>query len=269
MQAYLSTNTANAGANTVTPFNTVLSDTHGGYSTSTNLYTIPVSGYYRVSVSGITTASSGTLYIRKNSTSFQDLASVLSTQVSSGAQTILCNAGDTLGVFANASLTFAGSGAPYQVCLSIERLSGPAVITATESVNASYTTAAGQALSNGSLGLITYGTRVFDSHSAYSAGIYTSPISGKMRVSAAFATSAFNASTTLQISIYKNGSSLYKTIIPTITSVSNNWSVQISNTVSVNAGDTIAIYGGVFSQAGVTLQTDATQCFFSIERVGN
>jgi hypothetical protein len=266
MQAYLSTNTANAGANTVTPFNTVLNDTHAGYSTGTNLYTVPVSGYYRVSVSGITTSSSGTWYIRKNSTSFQDLASVFSTQVSSGAQTILCNAGDTLGVFANASLTFSGSGAPYATCLSIERLSGPAVITATESVNAAYYGTGSLAVTT-SYQNVTFNNREYDSHLAFNGTTFTAPVSGVYLFSPTIAIGA-SAANNAYVVYVKNGTQVAST-----SNVCVRFTAAYSDTRTyayqpkLNAGDTVSIQFAADTNGVVTVGQSTSR--MQITRVGN
>ena len=276
MQAYLSTNTANAGANTVTPFNTVLSDTHGGYSTSTNLYTIPVSGYYRVSVSGITNASSGTFYIRKNSSSFQDLASVFSTQVSSGAQTILCNAGDTLGVFANASLTFQGSSAPYPTCLSIERLSGPAVVTATESVNARYTNTSGQSIPASTLTTVTGWTKDFDSHNFVStSGVATIPVSGKYLITYELLyASAVVTSGTQRAGYIIQAGSVSRNVVPigifaqaTVTTFA--WIGGGPTIINCLAGDTLTFQTYQTEATARSLSTDGTINQICIARVGN
>jgi len=276
LQAYLSTNTANAGANTVTPFNTVLSDSAGAYSTSTNLYTIPVTGYYRVSVSGITTSASGIFYIRKNSTSFQDLCAVGSASVTSGAQTILCNAGDTLSVFCTVSATFVGGAAPYATCLSIERLSGPAVITATESVNARYTNTSGQSIPASTLTTVTGWTKDFDSHNFVStSGVATIPVSGKYLITYELLyASAVVTSGTQRAGYIIQAGSVSRNVVPigmyaqaTVTTLA--WIGGGPTIINCLAGDTLTFQAYQTEATARSLSTDGTVNQICIARLGN
>ena len=276
LQAYLSTNTANAGANTVTPFNTVLSDSAGAYSTSTNLYTIPVTGYYRVSVAGITTSAGGTFYIRKNSTSFQDLCGVGSASVTSGAQTILCNAGDTLSVFCTVSATFVGGAAPYATCLSIERLSGPAVITATESVNARYTNTSGQSIPASTLTTVTGWTKDFDSHNFVStSGVATIPVSGKYLITFELLyASAVVTSGTQRAGYIVQAGSVSRNVVPigmyaqaTVTTLA--WIGGGPTIINCLAGDTLTFQAYQTEATARSLSTDGTVNQICIARLGN
>lgn len=116
--------TSNLSVSTNNPikFDTILSDTHGAYSSSTGLYTVPVSGYYRVSMVGLLTSSSTGAILARNGSGVTFLASVSSTTFGAGSGTVKCVAGDTLGVNSQATQTWAGTSTPYETAMFIERV---------------------------------------------------------------------------------------------------------------------------------------------------
>jgi hypothetical protein len=152
---------------------------------------------------------------------------------------------------------------------SLFRLSGPAVITATESVNAAYGNGAGTSITNVSA-VVPWPTKVFDSHAAMNVnGTYTVPVSGKYSVSATLltASTSFAVANNLQLYLYKNGSSVNTLGYNYVLGTTRAW-VTGNAMISCNAGDTIQVYMNVGS-GSTTLSNSVTDNFIAIARVGN
>ena len=265
--------------NTVVKYPTTTNDTHGGYSSSTGLYTVPVTGYYNVS-GGVrvnatfAVAATVSIFVAKNGTvmfgSSNTIGSVTEStlDVSTSVNAIFCNANDTLSMQANTSGTSptwdSNTAFPF---FSVTRVSGPAVVAATESVNMSYTDTSGGAIGT-SAAAYSFGTKNYDSHNAYSGSTYTVPVSGKYRISAQMSTAAVANTTSgsFNLYIYKNGT---QQIIGYTygNGVSHSQSTLISGSISCIAGDTIQIFA--LSTIATTGNTTAGWNLLSIERVGN
>jgi len=259
-------------------------DTHGGFSTSTGQYTVPVTGFYRCTASCQVTATfvlanQTTIAIGHNSTTS---ATISSEQTAGGAVgdqsgyisgTIYCLAGDTLNpLIASAGTSPTVSAIGSENFFHVERLTGPAVVAATESVNMRYTDTSGASIGTGYANY-TYATKTYDSHNAYSGGVYTVPVSGKYHVSAGMTGAAVTLSTTnyFAIGIAKNGT-LQSGNSTLGNGANNTYGVATSDTVSCVAGDTISIQ--VRSGAATTGSTGSISSNFggnwvAIERVGN
>lgn len=252
-------------ANTNIAWTTTTYDTHGAFASG--IYTVPVSGFYDISLSGLNVsgASVQTLNLMKNGTLYAAVAQTNNATVVSGSTSVKCNAGDTLSIQCGATVTLEYSAGNYAPSWSIARRSGPAVITATESVNARYH--ASSSTITGSLAAITYTTKDFDSHNAYASGTYTIPVSGKYQVNAACATNAASSGHTGFIAVFKNGtqwneSSSYPA------GNGNGSQLLVSDIVSCNASDTITIEVAD-NGSTPTIVSSNFYNYFSIARVGN
>lgn len=279
------TGTINGSANTVVfPTNGAnFVDTHGAYNSSTGIYTVSVSGVYSISslvgfqVTAATLANTGILLF-KNGTNVLNgqnnfmpaTASVIGVTLSG---VLSCVTGDQLKIacFSNeASITYGASASVF----SVNRLSGPAVVAASESVNAKYTSATNTV--GTSLAPILYPTKAYDSHNAYntSTGLYTAPISGKYRITGAAASAAGVGSSVVSngtfINITKNGTTQEYIDNYRFTVITTTFLVLLkgSSTINLNAGDTLAIY--IARDSNVTSYSlDGTvSSFICIERVG-
>ncbi len=261
----------------------VLSDSHGAFSTSTGLYTCPVSGYYRVSSSitiGATysnTSNSGVGIAKNGTVILSALQTAGAAELNMGptiSGTVLCNAGDTLApyVFSNAVAPVVTSNTTYN-WVTFERLSGPAVISATESVNARYTNTAGTSIANSGDVVVPFATKDYDSHNAFVTDTYTVPVSGTYQVDCVlnFASSTYAASNNIGAAIYKNGAAVEYgpfTIIGGTPTASAG--VNISTTLKLVAGDTIVCRVNNTRTAGATLLSTTTGFnSFKIKRTGN
>lgn len=288
--AFRGTNTAGTSIGTsatLVPFATTVYDTHGAWAT--NVYTVPVTGYYRVSLNlltaGITLATNEDVrgYIYKNGSAYAQTLTLGTggTGTSHGvtlSATLDCKAGDTIqAYFQSSQATSLNTSAGWN-SLQIERLSGPAVVAATESVNARYTTTAGQSISHNTTTIVDFGTKDFDSHNAVTTGAswkFTAPASGKFRLATLVtftASTAWSIAEAAVVSVYKNGS-LYANLqiwaAPATSASGINVGLPGSTLISLNAGDYIDVRVLQLSNSTIALESGAGYNHVSIERVGN
>ena len=261
---------------------TPLLDTHGGFSTSTGGYTCPVTGSYRITISAdLNGTYANTNYAQVALGVNSTTASTYSgTQIAGAAEGILiptltvtyyCNAGTVLYPLVTSTGTSVTIGGNATVnFFMVERLSGPAVVAATESVNMNYTTSSALTIGT-TLTTLALGTKNFDSHNAYNTttGVYTVPVSGKYRVSATVTTAAVNL-TTAQIfsaQLQKNGTGFITTQIPGNGASSISYCNDVSQTVSCNTGDTISL--AALANTATTTYASSGATVLSLERIGN
>jgi hypothetical protein len=253
----------------VIKYDTVLKDTNGMYSASTGQVIIPVTGNWDISV--FTTAA-GTLssYLVVNGTSYPYINNVTGAGASAGGMiTLPFNAGDIVSVFIDTSRALLGTAGQRYLCYaSFSRRSGPAVITATESVNMSYNTSATSI--SGSLATVTYSNKIRDSHNQYASGSYTIPVSGTYLAQAAIAVSGTIAlNNTLDLQIQQTGSASQ-------IAEQKVYAGGAETALSALAGDLFyCLAGDVIkvqvssSVTGPTVVSSASQNYLSIYRVGN
>jgi hypothetical protein len=264
------------------PFGSTLLDTHG--KIGTNQYTIPVPGLYRVVAQTRTSFPSAnvtfnhTLSVFKNGVSaageaFQGdggNASGLYWMYGSVNQIIKCVAGDILTVVFGTNYNTGNSNTSLTM-FSVERLSGPSAIAASETVAARYFTSAGPTINN-TTPIITYGTKVFDTHGSMSGNTYTIPVSGKywFHMHVYTASTAYTAASFIEGLINKNGSLhsflFSKRVDAAVTAPQGG---NGSCIVDCLAGDTIQFRVG--SGVSTTLNTTFTDSanYVDIYRVGN
>lgn len=265
------------GGAAVIKFDTVVIDTHSGYSTSTGLYTVPVSGFYQVSAT-VRSATAGTdILLNVNSSNKLVLCDTnVANDSIGGSQIVKCNAGDTIAVFTGGSITVSGSaGIPSSV--SILRLTGPSVVAATESVELIYT-GYSSGITGTSNATVIYSTKIKDTHNGYSAGTYTVPVSGAYQVEAglllATSGSPVVGTTLADIQIIQAGSASTtyecKYFVPTTntTIAAAGFPVAASGIMYCLAGDTIKVQGSV-NLATASGAASSTMNYFSLVRVGN
>ena len=262
-------------------FGTTNLDTHAGIGT--NQYTVPVSGYYRVSCASRTQFNANNVTFNHSLNIYKN-TSVAASDVLQGDggnqnalywmgafvdSVIQCNAGDVITVkFTTNFNAIATTSLQY---FSINRLSGPSAIAASETVAARYYTTAGPVINNTSP-TITYGTKVYDSHGAMSGSTYTIPVSGKYRVTLRFLTpsTAFGANTAIEGYVVKNGvinSALGNARVSS--AVTTQQGANGSATFDALAGDLITIK--IYSDQATTLATApvGSDNYVCIERIGN
>lgn len=252
---------------------TVNKDSHGSWNSSSfNSYTVPVAGDYNVTFSG--SENSGTAigidaYV--NNVNKVRVAYSTSTGRTNGSALLVnLKAGDVIDLRSQTTSTLSAGRR-----IDIFRLSGPAVIAASESVQARYRSTAGQSISSGSGTTIDFGTKVFDSHSAVTTGAswkFTAPVAGVYAVSAfvEFASATWTSGNTQYLVLRKNGSGdsmlFYKKNEATATQEKG---LPGSTVVQMLAGDYIDIQ--VFQNEGSSrsFSTTATEVWVNVNKVGN
>jgi hypothetical protein len=263
-------------ANNPIKYDTVISDTHGSYNPATGLYTVSTSGYFNVALTMDVQTASVAVYAAKNGTAQAYIAFAAgSGTVAVGSTLVKCAAGDTLSAVSNTTCVVNGGGAPYVNAISINRLSGPAVIAASESVNCRYINTSGFSVPNNASTTITGWTKDFDSHGFMTTGgVATLPVSGKFRVavSLALASGAMSIGTEYEILVTQAGSVARTTYLGGFygqAAVTAIVSINGSDTLGCLAGDTLSIQAYQNAGGARTLATTANQVHVTIEKVGN
>jgi len=262
----------------VIQFNSIKSDSHNSWESASNWYRVPVSGTYEIYGSIIIGMSANTGEVRadlfvdgvqvglqqnfKSGTAGGNLGLTYSYQRNLNAgQTIQikCYQGNTGG----GALNIFGDDLGYGdvTSLYINRLSGPSVITATETVAASYFMSSNQSVT-ANVTLINYDSKVFDTHNAVTTGAswkFLTPVSGKYQIN----TLQNALAGTSSIALYKNGS------IFMYTSTSGSSTLGFGSAlINLNAGDeitfrcnqSVTLYGAAYINGPNQIQ---------IYRVGN
>ncbi len=179
-----------AGSGEVVALTNRVIDTHSAYSSGT--YTVPVPGLYRVSA--IATLATGlwtsgnviTLAIRKNTVAqhFNRIYPLAITdEFACDVDGIIsCVAGDTIDILIDHNRTtgdLALSGTANVNTLSINRISGPSAIAASEQISLLYVSAGATSVAVvDGWKTLTFATKVNDSHGSFSGTTFTAPISG-------------------------------------------------------------------------------------------
>jgi hypothetical protein len=254
-------------------------DTAGGWNGSTT-YTVPVSGIYEIGgqMQFTQTSTAGSYYnmgVFKNGSGL-----ALQTKRSNGASTgtdsfpfstiqAQLKAGDTL-TFGMAATNYSTITPSTDTSwFSIKRLSGPAVVQASESVNMRYSGTTGQTIAAGGNAPILFNVKNRDSHAQYNpaTGQYTIVSSGMFQISASASTGSTSASGNALLLI-KNGSQVAAgAYAPT---VSGGSTPTYSDCYPFLAGDVISINWYNPNAGSVVLSTASTvSSFFSVARLGN
>ena len=127
----------------------------------------------------------------------------------SGARDIELKAGDKVYITIYQNTGLARTLNEYWAEASISKLSGNPVISATETISALYTGAPPTGTLGAAWNTVTFGTKVKDSHGAYSGGVYTVPASGQYNIEAQYLVSGtWTAGQEVYIGIYKGATAI-------------------------------------------------------------
>lgn len=264
----VATTSTTASSGTTVPFvyTSIVQDTHGAYSTTTGKFTAPVAGTYQITA-GINSSGVGTavIEVRKNNTVIFIGEEGTSTQAWTVSGIWPLAAGDTIDIVPNTALT--GAGSATQDYFMVNRLSGPAVVTAADAVNARYFASATAITS--SLATISWTTKDYDSHNQMSAGTYTIATPGKYQIDSLVTLTAASAAAgnAVNIQIQKNGT-VVSEFAPVYQSTQVTLPIKIDDQINCLAGDTIRIQ---VSSAATTpsIVSSNSKNYFSISRLGN
>ena len=281
-----------AATDTTVIYDTRRIDTHAAMNTSNGRFYAPVSGVYRISASVFynffVPAAGNPLqmrFLKRNAagTIVEDAykdnvvanAAVGQEFALRTSSLFSCNAGETLEVVLWQNTGAARTTIGNINFVEIERLSGPSVVAASETVAAHYSSSAGQSIPNAVQTVVVFSTKTYDTHGIYNSvsGVGTIPISGKFRITAhvLYNSTSWGVGTTSSLWVQKNGvtvSALRRAEeIPA--AVTRYLNLAGSATLSFNAGDTFTIMTDHNRGASTAMFTDPVQVYFSIERVGN
>lgn len=260
-----------SGVNTTITLGVARLDTHQAWN-GTDTYTIPVSGVYSisgmVSFAANATGNRGVLVQVGGSDFVLGLGPTITTgvraRVTGAPRVFRLNAGTTV------RLRGYQDGAPtlnaenFDSYLSIERLSGPATIAASETV-AFRADGSTQTLTT-SDATISWTAEAYDTHGAWNGNTFTAPISGVYDFTALFRSSAAVSTTTVNSGIslkYQKNSETpvrLNNFVFQVASVNIRWMVAGSFHINLIAGDTIKIVGSFDS--GVSSTSLNSESFF-------
>lgn len=265
---------------------TKIFDTHNAYNTTTAIFTAPISGIYRASSAfqfvndaNWSINEIARLQLYKNGSQVSTLGTwtcqATASQVSSasGSALVQVNAGDTLEVrlFQNSGATAGLQTDGNNNYTNFERISGPSVIAANETVACRYKTSSSFAISHITYTIMDYSSKDFDTHGSVTTGgswKFTAPINGIFRVSA---NGYFdpNSTSARELALFKNGSRVCALGGISICSGTQSASFGGSSTIQLIAGDYIDVR--IWQNSGIALATTGDSAFqwVSIEKIGN
>lgn len=239
---------------------------------ATNLTVSSQSTTYTVSISDdvllVSAASAWTLTLPTAVGNIGKVFRFVRTDATTNAITIDGNASETIDGVTTYNLT-----GQHNFIAIVSDGSNWRKIAAGETVAVRYTTASGT-LTNVTNNLITFGTKVTDTHGAWNGTTFTAPISGRYAVKSknAIVQSSVSALTTYA-TIYKNGASYSRGTrisLAASTARSGDWvSVEAYDEIHLLAGETASIYVYCDNGADRSLGTSAIDNYVTINRVGN
>ena len=243
-------------------------DTHGAYNTSTGAYVAPVSGYYSIGgVLSITVANSCSFVAYVDASSGVALGSISNSVGFPLSGVVYLNAGQSLTIRADTTVTLNN----VRNAISINRLSGPSAIAASEDVIVSCIDTSGTTIgttdTDAGRTLVPFASEEIDTHGSFSSGVFTAPISGKYEILARFQTVSTTAANAA-IHIYKNGTTLARGYTFS-GGASINHNPAVFKVIALVAGDTVEIRGRCSTSLALDTGTNPCGNLLSIKRIGN
>jgi hypothetical protein len=165
--------------------------------------------------------------------------------------------------------TTAGTWASNVSELSLQALSGSTALVGSQTVSALYTNASGT-VNNTFTNVATYGTKVVDTHNAYSSGIYTIPVGGTYSIEAQIDISGtFVVGTTVLLGIGIGGTATYVGADKVGGAVGDGYPKVTVNSIPLTQGQQITILPRSSGTSPTIGGGGTTIDFFSIIRTGN
>lgn len=188
-------------------------DTHGAYNASTGAYTVPVPGNYKITHQNLMAIGSAKQFrvgYTINSTSAFNRCALKQIVGATGedvcltcSDTVYCDAGTVIRFAVahnNTANTALINDGRFQT-FTIERVSGPSAIAASEKVYAIYTDTSGQSLT-ADVTNVEFKTKQFDSHGCWNGTTFTAPRAGLY-----YLTGLINGTATnVNVELFVNGS---------------------------------------------------------------
>jgi hypothetical protein len=291
--------TITTSATVITSLGNTFVDTHAAWDSTNNWYRIPVSGVYRITgsifVGAISVANQFAICsILVDSVNVGDVASEYNNETVnslsatiSGSLVRFLNAGQVVQLAGRVGSGTAVAGQFNPTYLSVERLSGPATIAASETVALQRFSTSGQIVNSGVASIVDFPTSGFDTHSSWrsASGSYSAltgtwsvtnpafivPVSGVYHVSGSVGWgSATFTGTNNQILVTKNSSAVFSSSDFTQVTSSAIKIAAFSGLVKCVAGDAIQVYASHDAGTARSLQVfTSDRTTLNIVRVGN
>ena len=268
------------------PIGTTDVDTHT--ARSSNTYVVPVSGFYRISAKSTAKFSAGNaafshsfiVYKNGNPQNGGDFGNADGVN-SSGLEFFYLsvnsifrlNAGDIIDF--RYVTNYTGTVTTYLKYCSLERLSGPSAIAASETVAEVWSNSAGTAVgASGVAVAVPFATKVISTHGAWNgSSTFTAPVSGLYKIDVMLGFIVPTSSTgggTFDIFLNKSGVAFgwARSVQSVVNSINT---IICSRTVRLNAGEQVDPSMKMYWLGATTptLWTDAAMNTISIVRVGN
>lgn len=265
--------TASGSWQDVTSWDLPLMDRGGNFNATTGVYTVNEPGDYDIfgSISFVYNAT-GNRAVRiyyNNSIAYSGgevVPSATTLATVPFGKTLPCKSGDTIRIqaFQNSGVSVNYDTFGYNSLSICKRQSSQ--ISPSEKIAAKYTSVTADAIGT-SLATLTYPTKVFDTHNAYSGGFFTAPAPGKYFFKASVITNPVTLSTgqALAIEVRKNSSTLIDSAQTIGNGASNYWSVQTSGFIELNYGETVDVQ--VKSSVATSVGASASYNTFEIFRI--
>jgi hypothetical protein len=275
--------------NTSTPvlFNRIDVDTHGAYNSSNGRYTAPVSGIYSVSATlywvqdSFADTGFTSVELWKNGSRYSILDAwdqvgpTESRAFSNSGSTVLSlNAGDYISIIAyqanNGGTRNLSSVNGTGTFFSIQRLSGPSQIAATETVAArAYMSTATQSIPNSTVTKIALNTVNFDSHGGWDTvnNRWTAPVSGYYAINGSIRFQPTSSTGAREIYLRKNGVSGTFAIATIPGNTVDNNIVAARDVIQMYAGDYIELYGRQSSGGALNAEGSTNETYISLHRI--
>lgn len=265
--------TASGSWQDVTSWDSPLMDRGGNFNATTGVYTVNEPGDYDIfgSISFVYNAT-GNRAVRiyyNNSIAYSGgevVPSATTLVTIPFGKTLPCKSGDTIRIqaFQNSGVSVNYDTFGYSSLSICKRQSSQ--ISPSEKIAAKYTSVTADAIGT-SLATLTYPTKVFDTHNAYSSGFFTAPSPGKYFFKASVITNPVTLSTgqALAIEVRKNSSTLIDSAQTIGNGASNYWSVQTSGFIELNYGETVDVQ--VKSSVATSVGASASYNTFEIFRI--
>lgn len=235
-----------------------IKDSHGAWTGST--YVIPVPGDYSFSgFMSVTVAAAYDIDLYVNAAMAYKFLRGEGSGNSIGSVVVPnLKAGDIVSFRSGASQTITSS---LTRTISITKISGPSAIAESERIACRYTNTAGTVVTT-SYALIPFATKDYDTHGAFSAGIFTAPAAGEYQVILCLIGTTAGSPETI-VALYKNGSH-YSRLADNGPS-NGSTGLHGSDTVMLLAGETLGIYS--FASSNNTLSAVAGLNHVTFRRV--
>ena len=266
---------------TVIDFNSVEINTHGS-TYAAGAYTVPVSGYYRVSFNfNFSSGTGGTIFalLNKNGVGFSRVSTqAFSTSQSggTGSTVLYLNAGENVSLSV-IQLTGAAQTLEAAGRFSVERLSGPSVIASTETVAEIRENRAGSTIGT-TVTKISYPTIIKSTHSSWDStnNRFVAPVSGTYSVSVIAQGTSAGSERPFEMYATVNGSASWSmttvkrepNVASTFGAYGDRYTNNMAGLVPMNAGDYLEVFA-ISPNGTLSLYTPAGANKISIIRGGN